>query len=133
MLERFVNDFFGFDPDFLEFNRVTSVKRPYTIKNEESKATIVHEALGIQPEDISITLETVKGVTYLFISGETKNEVNNSNYSIKSRFTIDADRVDHIEKEAKDGLLYIEIYLKEAQKPKINIIDKKSNKKKILG
>lgn len=133
MIEKFVNNFFGFDPDFLEFNRVTSVKKPYTIKSDNDKAVIVHEALGIRPEDIDITLETVKGVTYLFISGETKNEVNNSNYSIKSRFTIDADRIDHIEKEAKDGLLYIEIYFKEAQKPKINIIDKQSDKKKLLG
>lgn len=133
MIERFVNDFFGFDPDFLEFNRVTSVKRPYTIKSEGDKSIIVHEALGIRPEDITVNIETIKGVSYLFISGETKNEVNGSNYSIRSRFSIDVDRVDHIEKEAKDGLLYIEIYVKESQKPKINIIDKASDKKKILG
>ena len=121
------------DPDFLEFNRVTSVKRPYTIKNEDKKSIIVHEALGIKPEDINVNIETIKGITYLFISGETKNDVNGSNYSIRSRFSINVDMVDHIEKEAKDGLLYIEIYLKESQKPKINIIDKASNKKKIVG
>jgi len=133
MIERFVSDLFGFDRDFLQTNRVTSVKKPYTIKNEEKKSIIVHEALGIKPEDINVTIETIKGITYLFISGETKNGVNGSNYSIRSRFSINPDMVDHIEKEAIDGLLYIEIYLKESQKPKINIIDKVSNKKKVLG
>lgn len=133
MIERFVNDMLGFDPDFLEFNRVTSVKKPYTIKNEENKSIIVHEALGIKPEDINVNIETIKGITYLFITGETKNEVNGSIYKIKSRFSIDENKIDHIEKESKDGLLYVEIYLKEAQRPKINIIDKSSGKKKIVG
>lgn len=133
MIEKYVNDFFGFDPDFLEFNRVTSVKRPYTIKNEEKKSIIVHEALGIKPSDISVNIETIKGITYLFIQGETKNEINGSNYTIRSRFSLDANRVDHIEKEARDGLLYIEVYFKEAQKPKIEIIDKVSNKHKLVG
>jgi len=106
---------------FWSFDRVTSNKKPYTIKKDNEKCVIVHEALGISPEDIEVKVEKERGITYLVLKGATKNKVTGDTYRFNSAFQIDEDQVKSINKIAKDGLLYVVIEYKEAEQPKIEI------------
>jgi HSP20 family molecular chaperone IbpA len=94
---------------------------PYEVIKKENSSILVHNLVGIAKEDIKINIEKANKVDYLVISGETKNEVTGKTYSVSSRFEIDSDEVKDIDWYVRDGLLYIEVHLKEAQKPDINI------------
>lgn len=118
-----MSDFFDlfFDKGSYSFNRDIKDMHPYQIKRDEAKTTIVHNIVGIREEDISVSLQEDSNVVYLEIKGETKNEVLGSTYNVSSRFSVDYDRVKNIEHYAKDGLLYINVYYKEPNRPKIDI------------
>jgi HSP20 family molecular chaperone IbpA len=105
-----------FDKDFSSVNRLIRDSHPYQILKEEGKDVIVLNALGVSEKDIQIE---VKGsdkedrTNYLYIKGETKNEITGTDYSISNRFSLNRAKVKEIKYECKDGLLYIDIFYKE--------------------
>lgn len=119
--------------DWLEpmwsFDRVTSNKKPYTIKKDKEKCLIVHEAMGISENDITVEVQKERGISYLVLKGSSKNEVTGDTYRFNSVFQIDENQIKTITKVARDGLLYVYIEYKEPEKPKVEIKSPKDEDK----
>ena len=124
-MNNFLFNFLDWDDDFYSFSRPTKDMYPYEIVRTEDKCIIVFNALGLSKESVKVDFDKSRGTDYLVINGENKNEVTNKTYSIKARFRIDANEIKDIEWYLKDGLLYVEITYKKAEKPQIEIKYKK--------
>ena len=100
-----------------KFNREEKDMHPYSIKNEEKQTIITHNILGIDKKDLKITNESENGKTFISIKGKTKDAITGKEYSIDSRFSLNADEVDlsEIKATAKNGLLYIIIPTKKKE------------------
>lgn len=114
-------NFLDWDKDFYSFTRSTKDMYPYEIIRKEKECTIVFNALGISKDNIQVTTDKVRGAEYIVISGEEKNDVTGKSYSVNGRFSVDASEINSIEWNVKDGLLYVHVYFKQAEKPQINI------------
>lgn len=120
-------DAFDWDRKNYKFNREEKDMHPYSIKNTKEASIIVHNVLGINKEDIKLSLSKENGNTYILIEGKTKDLVTGREYSISSRFAIDASQLElnKINSTMKNGLLYITIPFKKPEKAeniKINIL-----------
>lgn len=105
-----------FDKDFSSVNRLIRDSHPYQILKEEGKDVIVLNALGVSEKDIQIEIkgsDKEDRTNYLYIKGETKNEITGTDCSISNRFSLNRAKVKEIKYECKDGLLYIDIFYKE--------------------
>lgn len=114
MLDLF-DSLFDFDRKYYTFRRSEKDMAPYSIikQKEKGKTILVHNILGINKDDLSVTVKTENGHKILYISGETKDEVTEQSYSVNSRFTLgNVDNIDKITSECKNGLLYIIIVYK---------------------
>lgn len=101
-----------FDKEFAKVNRMIRDSHPYQIVNGEGYDTIIVNALGVAEEDIKLTIKPNRydeRTTYLYIEGETDNEITGTKYSIENRFTINKLKIKEIKYSAKDGLLYIDV------------------------
>lgn len=112
-----------FDKNFYNFDRMVRDSYPYKVKYVDDNHTIlVHNVLGLNEDDISITTDmTEDGYTYIYIRGETKDEIFDTKYSVNSRFSISNRNIDKIEYTIKNGLLYLNIYYKKVDRPAIPI------------
>jgi len=117
--------FFDFDREFYRFSRNLKDMYPYEIIAEENKVVIVHNVVGLSKEDIKISGQREGDIDFLVISGEKKNEITDKIYKVDSRFQVNANKIQKVDWEVKDGLLYIEVFLKEPEKPKFEINYKK--------
>lgn len=120
-MNNFLFNFLDWDRDYYSFQRATKDMFPYEIVRQDDKSTIVFNALGLSKDNITVNLDKSRGTDYLVISGEQKNEVTNKTYSVNGRFSIDANEVKNIDWKIQDGLLYVNIYFKQAEKPQIDI------------
>lgn len=105
-----------FDKDFSSVNRLIKDSHPYQIIKDDKKDIIVLNALGVAEKDIKIEVKRSDlndRTNYLYIEGETKNEITGTDYSISNRFTLNRSKVKEIKYECKDGLLYIDVFYKE--------------------
>jgi len=123
MTDLFFN-FLDWDRDFYSFTRPIKDMYPYEIVREGNKTTIVFNALGLSKENIKVDFDKIRGTDYLVISGEQKNDVTGRTYSVNGRFAIDVNEIKKIEWKCKDGLLYVDVYFKQPDKPKIDIVYK---------
>ena len=108
---------FDFDRNYYTFRRSEKDMAPYSIikQEEKGKTILVHNILGINKEDLNVTVKTENSHKILYISGETKDKVTGQNYSINSRFTLgNIDNINDISSECRNGLLYITITHKTA-------------------
>ncbi len=114
---------FDFDRDFYRFTRNLKDMYPYEIIRKDNQAIVVHNVVGLNKEDIKISIDRDNEYDYLVIAGEKKNEVTDKIYKVDSRFIIDLDDIDNsgVEYKVEDGLLYIYIKFKTPEKPDINI------------
>lgn len=112
---------FDFDKAFYTFTRSTKDMMPYEIIKGEGKRTIVHNVVGLSKDDIKVEIIKENKTDYLNIFGEKKNEITNKMYSVSSRFWIDSDEIKSIDWYVKDGLLYVEVLLKESEKLNIPV------------
>lgn len=116
IIDPFADALIGWDKDFYQFYRKEKDMYPYTAIAEKDKLVIVHNVLGINKEDISISIKRENETTYLLITGNSKDEITNQSYRIRSRFPLKEGKyeLDKIEATAKNGLVYITIpYKKE--------------------
>lgn len=109
MLEAFFNPFL-WDKDFYSFNRREKDMYPYSIHTKENGIILVHNVVGINKEDLDISIKEVKGDKYLIISGNTKSQQTQDEYSVNSKFRLDGTKkISSVKSELKNGLLYIYI------------------------
>ena len=76
--------------------------------------------LGINKEDLKVSIKTENLKHYLVISGTSKDKITGKSYSINSRFAYEPEEVDvsKAESEVKNGILYITIPYKAKEKDK---------------
>lgn len=129
MFKDILDTWFDFDRDFYNFKRNEKDMNPYSIiRNPEKGETIlVHNVLGINKEDLDVSIKTENGRKVLYITGETKDDSTGQSYSINSRFSLsDFEKIKDIVSECKNGLLYITIkneVVKKIDKPKTQKIE----------
>lgn len=117
---------FDWDKDLYRFTREEKDMNPYSIVSEEDKTIIVHNVLGLNKEDLSLTRKSENGVIYLVIEGETIDTITNKKYSVYSRFALDENQLDtaKITSTMQNGLLYISIPLKKQSQNTEDIVIK---------
>lgn len=129
MFKDILDTWFDFDRDFYNFKRNEKDMNPYSIiRNPEKGETIlVHNVLGINKEDLDVSIKTENGRKVLYITGETKDDSTGQSYSINSRFSLsDFEKIKDIVSECKNGLLYITIkneVVKKIDEPKTEKIE----------
>lgn len=125
MLDNELNDLvnlffepFDWDKKGYRFNRDEKDMSPYSIIKTKDSMTIVHNILGIDKKDIKLTRKIENGDSFICIEGKTIDSITKKEYSINSRFKIDANIYDlaEIKSTAQNGLLYIEIKNKKPAK-----------------
>jgi HSP20 family molecular chaperone IbpA len=116
----FLGSLFDWDRDFYHFSRPEMDMAPYSIIKRENKTIIVHNVVGINKEDLKITIKSENGTKFICINGSTQDEITKQKYDVNSRFSIKAQDIANIESTMKNGLLYIEISY---EKPKEETID----------
>ena len=123
-LDEFFNNF-DWDKKNYRFNREEKDMHPYSVSNTKETSTIVHNVLGINKEDVKLSLSKENGNTYILIEGKSKDSVTGKEYSVSSRFAIDASQLDlsKITSTMKNGLLYITMPFKKQEQPKNIKID----------
>lgn len=116
-------DDLGWDKSFYSFFRSEKDQTPYSIiRKDNGTMILVHNVLGINKEDLEVKLKSEDGQRVLYITGETHDEKTEKRYSINSRFVIkNGSRIESIESEAKNGLLYVTISFVEEPEEKIKI------------
>ena len=105
------DDLFDFDRHFYFFNRDEKDMHPYDVIRKKDALILTHNVLGLNKEDIKLTIKTENLRSYIVISGSSKDEVTGKCYSINSRFSYDPNEIDvsKATSEMKNGLLYITI------------------------
>ena len=90
----------------------------YSIIKTKDSMTIIHNILGIDKKDIKLTRKIENGDSFICIEGKTIDSITKKEYSVNSRFRIDANIYDlaEINGIAQNGLLYIEIKNKKPAK-----------------
>lgn len=120
-MSNFLFNFLDWDRDFYSFTRNIKDMYPYEIIRKDNCATIVFNALGLSKDNIKVNTDKTRGTDYIVISGEQKNAVTGKTYSVNGRFLIDANEIKNIEWKVQDGLLYVYVHFKQAEKPQIEI------------
>ncbi|MGN0992808.1 MAG: Hsp20/alpha crystallin family protein [Bacilli bacterium] len=120
---------FDFDRHFYFFNRDEKDMQPYDIIRKEDSIVITHNVLGIEKEDLKVTIKNENLKTYLVISGTSKDKVTGKTYSINSRLLFNPDEIDVSKavSELKNGLLYITIPYKVKETPDESSVEIKIN------
>jgi len=108
---------FDWDKKNYKFNREEKDMHPYSIRSDEKQTIITHNILGIDKKDLKISKEIENGVSYIVITGKTKDVLTKQEYSVDSRFALDESQLDlsKINATAKNGLLYIIIPTKKKE------------------
>ena len=117
----FLNNFFDFDNSF---SRVTKSQTYQVIeKKEENKIILIQNILGLNKEDINVRIKTEQGRKVLYTAGKTVDTITEREYSIDTRFIINASgAINKVSSEAKNGLLYIIIEYKEPKEQEIKVL-----------
>lgn len=101
---------FIWDREFYKFNRFEKDMNPYSIHAKENGFTLVHNVVGIDKKDLDVSIKEIKNERYLIISGNTKVEETNNEYSVNSKFRLDINKnIKEIKSKLDNGLLYIYI------------------------
>lgn len=115
---------FDWDRDFYNFRREEKDMHPYSIISKNNETILVHNVVGIKKEDLKVSIKTENHYQILYITGKTKDDITEQEYSINSRFTLKKSGIKDITSEVKNGLLYIRIQYEEPEKiePKVKEI-----------
>lgn len=115
--------FMYWDKDFFSFDREVWGKCPYKfVYNEEDNTEIiVYDAVGVSKDNIKVNIKPEYEDYYLTLSGEEKNKYTGKTFSFSGRFKVYPDKIENIDVELENGLLYIKLKIKESEKPNINI------------
>lgn len=107
---------FDWDRDFYNFRREEKDMHPYSIISKNNETILVHNVVGIKKEDLKVSIKTENHYQILYITGKTKDDITEQEYSINSRFTLKKSGIKDVTSEVKNGLLYITIQYEEPEK-----------------
>lgn len=116
------DSFFNWDRPSYSFSRAVHDMYPFKLKTLKDRVVLVHNIVGIKEDDIKVEVKTtVDGRDKLIISGVTHNDVLDYDYKINSSFDFKADDFKSITYEVKDGLLYVNLFLKEPTRTQLTV------------
>lgn len=113
------NDPFADMEKFL-FNSSVKDMQPYATYKQENAIIIEVKTLGINPENISVTLDN----NLLRIAGETASAYSDKSFNTKLDLRLDDDlmtKIERIKYKSLNGLTYITLVLKKENPSQINI------------
>lgn len=116
-----LDDFFR---EIYKFNRPFKEVEGYVSQhNEDGTDTLCFNALGVNPDDITIDVQReYPERQYLMVSGKTKDDVLESEYSVN--FTVAVRKpIKKIIKSFRSGLLILKLEYDKPSQPKIEIVD----------
>ena len=112
------DDLFDFDRHFYFFNRDEKDMHPYDVVRTSNSLVLTHNVLGINKEDLKVSIKVENFRHYLVISGTSKDQITGKTYSVNSRFAYEPKEIDVSKavSEVKNGILYITIPYKAKEK-----------------
>lgn len=108
--------------DFL-FNSTVKDMQPYTVYKKDNNYIIEVKTLGINSEDVNVTLEE----NVLQINGETHNNYSDKTFNTNIKFRIEEElfnKIQNIEYTSANGLTYVTLILKKEKTNRIKITKK---------
>ena len=108
--------------DFL-FNSTVKDMQPYTVYKKDNNYIIEVKTLGINSEDVNVTLEE----NVLQINGETHNNYSDKTFNTNIKFRIEEElfnKIQNIEYTSVNGLTYVTLILKKEKTNRIKITKK---------
>lgn len=114
---------FDFLLDDYFFNRPVKDMTPYKMVEKEGKLVIILNTLGISPKDIDVEVEDGTNIQFLKISGKTKNQMSDKEYSINMTFSVKKP-MESVNWQSEDGLTYLEVKFLEPIKSKVLVNNK---------
>lgn len=108
--------------DFL-FNSTVKDMQPYSVYRKDNSYIIEVKTLGINPEDVNVTLEE----NVLQIGGETHNNYSDKTFNTNIKFRIEEElfnKIQNIEYTSANGLTYVTLILKKEKTNRIKITKK---------
>jgi HSP20 family molecular chaperone IbpA len=117
------SDLLGLDNTKYFYSRPTKDRFPYWVdQKEDGKINLVINAVGVSEKDVQVEVKSSESpnIEYLVVKGESKNDWMDTNYSINMTFSMYR-HIEEINWYTKDGLLYLEISLKQPVKPSVKI------------
>lgn len=108
--------------DFL-FNSTVKDMQPYTVYKKDNNYIIEVKTLGIDSEDVNVTLEE----NVLQINGETHNNYSDKTFNTNIKFRIEEElfnKIQNIEYTSANGLTYVTLILKKEKTNRIKITKK---------
>lgn len=112
MLDDFYDSLFNWDRPAYKFNRAVHDMAPYKIKTLDDRVVLVHNVVGVKPEDVKVEETVEDGRHFLVISGATHNDILNYDYDVDSKFEFKPEAFDRITYSVEDGILYINLFKK---------------------
>lgn len=127
MYSNFTSDFFE---DILRqssygFNRPMYERKGWVSIEKDGKAFVFVNVLGINEKDIDVSVNSTDNPNHylLSVSGKTKNELLDKEFSTEIQFTVFRP-MKEVLKSVENGLLTLEIEFEEPVKPKVSIRNK---------
>lgn len=122
-LEPLFGGLFDWDKTFYSFLRGEKDMTPYSIvKKSEDEVILVHNIVGINKEDLDISIKTENGEKILYITGHSQDEFTDKKYEINSRFKIQTgSKIKSATSTTKNGLLYVTLKFEIEPDSKIEI------------
>lgn len=113
---------FDFLLDDYFFSRPVKDMTPYKVIEKNGGLTIILNTLGISSEDIEVEAESANtnGNQYLKISGKTKDDITEKEYSINIKFSV-SKLMKSIDWESKNGLTYLYVSFVDPVKQLVSI------------
>lgn len=124
LFDDFYDDLFSWDKPSYSFSRNVHDMSPYKLVNKDDRVLLVHNIVGINPDDIKVEEQEENGRHFLVISGVTHSDVLNYDYKVNSKFEFKPDAFDHVSYKAANGLLEISLFKKTPDKSKKLLITK---------
>lgn len=116
LFDDFYDDLFAWDKPSYSFSRNVGDMYPYKLVNKDDRVLLVHNIVGINPDDIKVEEQEEDGRHFLVISGVTHSNVLNYDYKVNSKFEFKPEAFDHITYKTANGLLEISLFKKAPKK-----------------
>jgi HSP20 family molecular chaperone IbpA len=113
--------YFDFNDKFYSFKRPMLERQGWWSTEKDGKLVLLLNVLGVSKEDISLEVASApNNKQYLNVSGSTKNEFFDKDFSVKMQFLIQEPMKD-VTWDVENGFLTAEITFQEPVKPSVNI------------
>jgi len=118
------SDFFYFDDSTYRFNRPMLERQGWYSVEKDGRLLVLLNILGVDKDDLNVEVKSANDNKQLIsISGNTKNEIFDKDFSINMNFTV-GKPMEELSWDVKNGFLTLDIKFQEPVKPTVKVIRK---------